>query len=128
MFNSAMEYQIKKFMVVMKNIFRTVHRSTDVNQFQNGHISDRHHSHFPNAKKGGAFRLHIDESKCIGCGVCVKMCKGNVFRLEKFVDAQSQRPAIEENLKCQIVNPENCRLCGKCIKKCKNRAISLNPD
>ncbi len=112
----------------MKNIFRTIHRSTDASQFQDSHFSNRHQSRLPNTNlRGDSFPLHIDESKCIGCGVCVKMCKGNVFRLQKVVDAQLQLPAIEENLKCQIVNPENCYFCVKCIKKCKNGAISLTP-
>lgn len=124
-----MEYQIKNFMVVMKNIFRTIHRSIDVSQSQNSYFSDKHQSHFPNANLGGdSFSLHIDESKCIGCGVCVKMCKGNVFTMQEVYEIQAQDSSIGTKLICQIVNPENCRLCSKCIKKCKNGAISLNPD
>jgi|WetSurMetagenome_2_1015567.scaffolds.fasta_scaffold548373_2 NAD-dependent dihydropyrimidine dehydrogenase PreA subunit len=100
MFTSSVEFQIKNFIVVMKNLFRTIHRSTDVSRLQNSHFNDRHQFNSPNGNpEKDTFWLHIDESKCIGCGVCVKICTGDVFRLQKFVDTQSQRPAIEENLK-----------------------------
>jgi len=58
----------------------------------------------------------IDESKCIGCGACVKFCQHEVFKLE------GNPP------KAKVVNPYNCVVgCNACDKICPQGAIS-HPD
>jgi NAD-dependent dihydropyrimidine dehydrogenase PreA subunit len=58
----------------------------------------------------------IDESKCIGCGACVRFCKNGVFVLER-------NPP-----KAKVVNPYNCVVgCSACDKICPQGAIS-HPD
>ncbi len=53
----------------------------------------------------------IDESKCTGCGSCVKACPFGVLEII--------------NGKAKIVHPERCRGCGLCVQACPNKAINL---
>mgnify|MGYP001626466237 FL=1 len=60
----------------------------------------------------------IDESKCVGCGLCVIQCseKRNVFGYD------------EEKRKAVVLNPENCMVgCNNCQVACLWDAISF-PD
>lgn len=56
--------------------------------------------------------LEIIDSKCVGCGMCVKMCKREVFGIS---DTQAF-----------VANFEACVGCGKCVNKmCNYDAIKL---
>ena len=55
----------------------------------------------------------IDEKKCIGCGICVKICP---------VDAISMK-----NGKA-IIDQEKCIHCGKCRPDCPVEAIRHNSE
>lgn len=52
----------------------------------------------------------IDSSKCVGCGVCTKVC-----------------PAVTVNLveRKAVVNEANCRGCGACEQRCPVHAIVM---
>ena len=55
----------------------------------------------------------IDLGLCNGCGICVKSCPMDIFRLEKG------------SKKAVIQYPEDCMLCGWCIIDCPQDAISV---
>ncbi|MDO4976099.1 MAG: nitroreductase family protein [Eubacteriales bacterium] len=55
--------------------------------------------------------LTIDQSKCIGCGQCVKDCFG-------FHIVMEEKKAVEL--------PGNCMACGHCVAVCPSNAISLD--
>jgi len=58
----------------------------------------------------------IDESKCIGCGACVRFCQHGVFSLDG------------DRRKARVVNPYSCVVgCAACDKICPQGAIS-HPD
>lgn len=52
-----------------------------------------------------------DTGKCIGCGMCVKVCPHNVFRIE--------------NKKAVIINKDSCMECGACKKNCPVGVIEV---
>lgn len=57
-------------------------------------------------------KLEINVDKCVGCGNCVKMCKREVFTMQRATAV--------------IGNFSACVGCGKCMKKmCNFGAINL---
>ena len=57
--------------------------------------------------------LVLDESKCIGCGICLEVCPHGVF--------------IIESGRAQIQNRDGCMECGACARNCPASAISVRP-
>lgn len=56
----------------------------------------------------------IDESKCIGCGICVTSCPRGVYKYDY------------KNKKSKVVNPLNCMVaCQTCANLCPVGAISF---
>ena len=55
--------------------------------------------------------VKIDESRCTGCGACVKGCHGGALQI---IDG-----------KARIINEDYCDGLGACIGECPNGAISL---
>lgn len=57
----------------------------------------------------GAKVAHIDDKRCVRCGVCEQVCRFN---------------AIKDNM----IQPLLCEGCGACQLVCKEKAISLNEE
>jgi len=56
----------------------------------------------------------VDESKCIGCGLCATTCGRGVYKFDY------------EKKKSKIVNPNNCMVaCQTCANLCPAKAISF---
>lgn len=54
----------------------------------------------------------IDESKCIGCGMCVTSCGRGVYKFDY------------ESRKSKVANPTNCMVaCQTCANLCPAKAI-----
>lgn len=56
--------------------------------------------------------LAYDESKCIGCSLCVNVCPHQVF-------AMDGRKAV-------IIDRDRCMECGACAGNCPVGALSVN--
>ncbi|HNX66275.1 MAG TPA: mercury methylation ferredoxin HgcB [Bacteroidales bacterium] len=56
--------------------------------------------------------LALDENKCTGCGLCIKVCPHNVFELS--------------DRKAHIVRRDFCMECGACALNCACKAITVN--
>lgn len=56
----------------------------------------------------------LDESTCVGCGVCVEICPMDVLRIKKEVK------------KAFIKYPDDCQTCYQCEISCKCRAIIVD--
>jgi ferredoxin len=61
----------------------------------------------------GGYVLHIDETKCKGCGECISFCQ---FKALSLMDGKA------------VVDEMICMGCGVCVDKCKQHAHQLVPD
>ena len=57
--------------------------------------------------------LKLEETACVGCGLCEIVCPHGVFLLE--------------NKKAQIRDLNGCMECGACAKNCPTEAIGVSP-
>ena len=55
--------------------------------------------------------LKLNEGKCTGCQMCIKVCPHAVFKMN--------------NKKAEIVDLDACMECGACEKNCSFNAISV---
>ena len=55
----------------------------------------------------------IDQSRCIGCGVCMEICPMQVFRPTK----ETRRP--------EVTYGDECWHCNSCVLDCRQQALSL---
>ena len=56
----------------------------------------------------------IDQSKCIGCGICVNKCPLDTIRLDS-------------NEKAYIAYADDCMTCFLCERLCSQGAIFVHP-
>ena len=67
------------------------------------------------AKMGTSY---INRDKCIGCGICIKVC-------DQIAEAISWEDATKKKA---IINPGKCLGCGACIPECPVQAIRLTNE
>ncbi len=53
--------------------------------------------------------LALDESRCVGCGMCVSVCPHEVF--------------VIEDQRAHIADRDGCMECGACARNCAQGAI-----
>ena len=56
-------------------------------------------------------RAVVNQSACVACGCCVKVCPLRAIEIVRGVMAQ--------------INPEKCVGCGKCVKECPASVIEI---
>lgn len=54
----------------------------------------------------------LHKEKCIGCGICQKVCPANAISFKES--------------KIDYIDMNKCILCGNCVTYCKNTAIVLS--
>ncbi len=57
--------------------------------------------------------IRQDLSACTGCGMCVRVCPMDVFRLDT------------EHMKSVIAYVQSCQTCGQCWLNCPTDSIGL---
>jgi Nif-specific ferredoxin III len=83
------------------------------------------------------FAQSIDESKCIGCGRCFRVCAREVLQLVGL-DEDGQRVAVSadpdededeeyEKKIMTIANPGNCIGCQACMRICPKKCYTHAP-
>jgi NADH-quinone oxidoreductase subunit F len=76
----------------------------------NSHIKDKH---CPAGVCKALIRYYILPTKCVGCGVCIKVCPQNAISL-----VEKKKPVI--------LDQEKCIRCGSCEEACKLDAIGVS--
>lgn len=62
--------------------------------------------------------LESGENRCIGCGLCEKICISNCIRMETRIDENSRKEVTEYS-----INLGRCIFCGYCAEVCPELAI-----
>ncbi|MBT8342797.1 MAG: 4Fe-4S binding protein [Desulfatitalea sp.] len=57
--------------------------------------------------------LMLDESRCVGCGMCTQVCPHGVL-------AMAERTV-------RIVDRDGCMECGACANNCPTEALAVTP-
>ena len=88
-------------------------------------------SNIPGLTRGGApwtpeFVTAIDQSKCIGCGRCYKVCPRQVLDLvEREVDDDDEDD--DNAMVMSIANGLDCIGCGSCGRVCPKDCYTYAP-
>lgn len=90
--------------------------------------------HITGITRGGtqwtpAFVVELDQTSCIGCGRCFKVCPRDVFEL---VDRNEDDDAAEEfsddtAMVMSLSNPADCIGCEACSKVCPRKCHTHAP-
>ncbi len=63
-------------------------------------------------------KIHVDESRCWGCGVCTRICPPNALTLKKLEDGSLQLTYFIGR----------CIFCGMCAEVCPRNAIEVTRE
>ncbi|AXH16169.1 NADH-quinone oxidoreductase subunit NuoI [Malaciobacter mytili] len=62
--------------------------------------------------------LESGENRCIGCGLCEKICISNCIKMDTRIDENSRKEVLE-----YTINMGRCIFCGYCAEVCPELAI-----
>jgi NAD-dependent dihydropyrimidine dehydrogenase PreA subunit len=62
--------------------------------------------------------MKVNIDACIGCGVCVHVCKYSVLELKCKTEMGLNKCF------CEASHQEDCTICGRCIEECLAGAIT----
>ena len=75
------------------------------------------------------FIVEVNESMCIGCGKCTKICPRNVLQLIPKRARVAITCSTQDKLKAVMdVCKVGCIHCSKCVKTCPAKAIAMVND
>ncbi len=66
--------------------------------------------------------LESGSNRCIGCGLCEKICIANCIRMDTKIDEHSRKEVTE-----YTINLGRCIFCGYCAEVCPELAIVHGP-
>ena len=59
--------------------------------------------------------LKFDQSKCIGCKICTRVCPSNAIEIERVSETEKVYQAY--------VHMDQCIFCGQCVESCPKKAL-----
>jgi NADH-quinone oxidoreductase subunit I len=62
--------------------------------------------------------LESGTNRCIGCGLCEKICISNCIKMDTIIDKNSRKEVVEYS-----INLGRCIFCGYCAEVCPELAI-----
>ena len=66
--------------------------------------------------------------KCIGCGICMRMCPTRCIDLVEVDDLKKVEGEPAKKVKRPRVNVGRCMMCGYCAEYCPTDAMIVTPD
>lgn len=90
--------------------------------------------HITGITRGGtewtpAFVVELNQTTCIGCGRCFKVCSREVFELvERECDDDFDDEDDDTAMVMTLVNPADCIGCQACSKVCPRKCHSHAPQ
>lgn len=73
------------------------------------------------AAAGYRGRIQYDPSKCLGCGMCTRVCAGGAITMTK--------ESVEEGEKITLTfDLGSCTFCNTCADFCSSKSITLTQD
>lgn len=107
--------------VVMKSMFKALFRGdmhTVKYPFEKMPISPRYRAIHDMLRL-----LESGNYRCIGCGLCEKICISNCIRIDTKIDENGRKVPTE-----YTINFGRCIFCGYCAEVCPELAIVHGPD
>ncbi len=65
--------------------------------------------------------------RCIGCGICMRICPNACIDLIELEDPKATDPK-KKKIKRPQVNVGRCMMCGYCAEYCPTKAMIVTPD
>ncbi|WP_448596029.1 4Fe-4S dicluster domain-containing protein [Thermoflexus hugenholtzii] len=62
----------------------------------------------------------VDEERCLGCGLCVRVCPLDVFRM---IERDGRRKPV-----ARAIYPEDCMSCFICEEYCPADCLYVSPE
>jgi NADH-quinone oxidoreductase subunit I len=66
--------------------------------------------------------------KCIGCGICMRICPNRCIDLLEVEDIKAVEGQPKKKVKRPRVNVGRCMMCGYCAEYCPTKAMIVTPE
>jgi len=63
--------------------------------------------------------LKFEQSKCIGCKICTRVCPSNAIRIERVTEGVPEDQKVFQ----AYVQMDRCIFCGQCVDSCPKKAL-----
>ncbi len=72
------------------------------------------------SKSSSFGKIEFDNEKCTGCGLCVRICPGNILMLD-----ENKKPSPNTDMLEYTGGTMTCASCGACMAACPKEAAVI---